>query len=67
VCSSDLARRPYRDAMSREQVHEILTKDAGTAVCPQCVEALKSYHERSETISRVNDQLNELDGVLQSL
>jgi HD-GYP domain-containing protein (c-di-GMP phosphodiesterase class II) len=65
ICEALSARRPYRDAMPREQVHEVLTKDAGTAVCPQCVEALKVYHDQSDTISRVNDQLNALDGVLQ--
>ncbi len=53
------ARRPYRDAMPREQVEEVLTKEAGTAVCPDCVAALKKYHERSDILSRVNGQLNE--------
>lgn len=67
ICEALSARRPYRDAMSREQVHEILSKDAGTAVCPECVEALKIYHDRSDTINRVNDQLHALDRVLHSM
>jgi putative nucleotidyltransferase with HDIG domain len=58
------ARRPYRDAMPRERVEEVLTKEAGTAVCPDCVAALKKYHERSDILSRVNGQLNELERVL---
>jgi HD-GYP domain-containing protein (c-di-GMP phosphodiesterase class II) len=64
ICEALSARRPYRDAMPRERVHEILDKDAGTAVCPDCVEALKTYHDRNDIISRVNDQLNAVDHVL---
>jgi HD-GYP domain-containing protein (c-di-GMP phosphodiesterase class II) len=67
ICEALSARRPYRDAMPRERVHEILTKDAGTAVCPECVEALKTYHDQNDIISRVNDQLNAVDHVLASL
>jgi HD-GYP domain-containing protein (c-di-GMP phosphodiesterase class II) len=66
ICEALSAKRPYRDAMPRERVHEILTADSGTAVCPECVEALKRYHDRSETITRVNDQFNQLEEVLQS-
>src|SRR5262249_45989992 len=47
ICEALSARRPYRDAMPRERVHEILTKDAGTAVCPGCVEALKAYYDQN--------------------
>ncbi|HLJ10566.1 MAG TPA: HD domain-containing phosphohydrolase, partial [Planctomycetaceae bacterium] len=61
------AKRPYRDSMPYEKVHEILAKDAGTAVCPECVEALKTYQERADLISRVNDQLSELETVLSNL
>jgi HD-GYP domain-containing protein (c-di-GMP phosphodiesterase class II) len=64
ICEALSARRPYRDAMPRERVHEILTRDAGTAVCPECVEALKTYHDQNDVISRVNDQLNQVDQVL---
>jgi HD-GYP domain-containing protein (c-di-GMP phosphodiesterase class II) len=64
ICEALSARRPYRDAMPRERVHEILTKDAGTAVCPECVEALKTYHDQNDVINRVNDQLNAVDQVL---
>jgi putative nucleotidyltransferase with HDIG domain len=67
ICEALSARRPYRDAFPREQVHAILTRDAGTAVCPDCVEALKEYHGRSDIITRVNDQLDALDRMLQTL
>jgi HD-GYP domain-containing protein (c-di-GMP phosphodiesterase class II) len=66
ICEALSARRPYRDALPREKVHEILTRDAGTAVCPQCVEALKAYHDQADQVNRVNVQLEELDRVLHS-
>jgi len=61
------AKRPYRDEFPRDRVHAILSKDAGTAVCSECVEALKEYHGSADIISRVNDQLDVLDRLLQSL
>jgi putative nucleotidyltransferase with HDIG domain len=67
ICEALSAKRPHRDEFPREQVHAILTKDAGTAVCPDCVQALKDYHARSELYSRVNDQLDALDRLLQSV
>jgi HD-GYP domain-containing protein (c-di-GMP phosphodiesterase class II) len=67
ICEALSAKRPYRDELPREKVHAILTKDAGSAVCPECVEALKTYHEQSDVISRVNDQLHALDDVLASV
>ncbi len=67
ICEALSAKRPYRDEMPREKVHDILSKDAGTAVCAECVDALIRYHDRSDTISRVNEQLDELERVLQSL
>jgi HD-GYP domain-containing protein (c-di-GMP phosphodiesterase class II) len=67
ICEALSARRPYRDAMPHERVHEILSKDAGTAVCPECVEALKTYHDQNDIINRVNDQLNQVDQVLASV
>jgi len=66
ICDALSSKRPHRDAMSREQVHEILTKDSVTAVCPECVEELKLYRERTAPIERVNDQLDRLEGVLQN-
>jgi HD-GYP domain-containing protein (c-di-GMP phosphodiesterase class II) len=67
ICEALSAKRPYRDALPRERVHEILAQDAGTAVCPECVEALKTYHDQDDTICRVNAQLEELDRVLQGI
>ncbi len=36
------ARRPYRDAMSWQQIREILTRDAGKGVDPVCLRALEA-------------------------
>lgn len=40
------AERPYRDAHSPEKALEILRSDAGTQLCPDCVEALCTLVER---------------------
>ena len=37
------AARPYREAQPLEKVMDILRKEAGTAVCPVCVEALETH------------------------
>ena len=41
------AERPYRDTMPIEKVLGILRKDAGTAVCPDAVEALADHVDAS--------------------
>lgn len=55
------ARRPYRNALTWEQIYELLSHDAGTGVDPDCVEALARWHERHQLASRVEDQLREVD------
>ena len=67
ICEALSSKRPHRPEMPREKVHEILAKDAGTAVCPECVEALKNYHDRAELISKVNEQLDEVERVMATL
>jgi putative nucleotidyltransferase with HDIG domain len=41
VCDALSAERPYRAAMPREQVLEILRRDAGSALCPHSLAALE--------------------------
>lgn len=67
VCDALSSKRPYRNEMPREKVQAILSQDAGSAVCPECVEALKVYQDRTDIITRVNDQLNELERVMATL
>ena len=41
VCDALSAERPYRGAMPREKVLEIMERDAGPALCPQSFAALR--------------------------
>jgi HD-GYP domain-containing protein (c-di-GMP phosphodiesterase class II) len=43
ICEALSAERPYRDALPPEKVLEIMARDAGTGICPECFEALESY------------------------
>lgn len=61
------AKRPYRDSMSWEQILQILTKDAGRGVDPDCLEALQRWRDRQDIGSRVEAQLREVDRMLSEL
>ncbi len=50
------AARPYREAQPLEKVLGILRKDAGTAVCPVCVEALETFLNRRDTMDPTAEQ-----------
>jgi HD-GYP domain-containing protein (c-di-GMP phosphodiesterase class II) len=41
VCDALSAERPYRAALPRERVLQIMRADAGTGLCPECLEALE--------------------------
>src|SRR5258707_12867629 len=47
------AKRPYREAMTREQIQRILTRDAGQGVDRDCLCALSRWLDRSNISSRV--------------
>jgi putative nucleotidyltransferase with HDIG domain len=61
------AKRPYRDAMSWEQIQPILNRDAGRGIDAECLRALVRWRERNELESRVDDQLREVDRLLSEL
>jgi putative nucleotidyltransferase with HDIG domain len=61
------ARRPYRDAMPWSQIREILTRDAGSGVDPECLRALERWVDRHALESRVEAQLDEVDRLLAEL
>lgn len=67
ICDALSASRPYRAALPPEQVLEVLRRDAGTGVCPECVEALEKYELQAAQIHRINAQLEEIDRVLSEL
>ena len=49
VCDALSAERPYRAALPREHVLQIMRADAGTALCPECFGALEqALGERSD-------------------
>jgi putative nucleotidyltransferase with HDIG domain len=61
------ARRPYRDAMSWQQIREILARDAGNGVDPECLHALERWLDRHSMESRVEAQLCEVDRLIGEL
>ena len=46
ICDALSAERPYRDALPRERVLQIMRGDAGTGVCPDCFGALEQALHR---------------------
>lgn len=61
------AKRPYREAMSWDQIRQILARDAGKGVDPECVHALERWLDRGNVSSRVEAQLREVDRALSGL
>lgn len=57
------ARRPYRDALSVEETHDILIDDAGLGVDPVCLAAMLRWFEQSSFGQRVDQQLEEVERV----
>jgi HD-GYP domain-containing protein (c-di-GMP phosphodiesterase class II) len=43
ICEALSAERPYRGALPPEKVLEIMGRDAGTGICPECFAALETY------------------------
>lgn len=67
ICEATSAQRPYRDAMSWEQIRQLLTRDAGPGVDPECLSALERWHDRNELGSRVDEQLREVEHLFAQL
>jgi putative nucleotidyltransferase with HDIG domain len=64
ICEALSAQRPYRDALPWQRIEEILSRESGTGVDPNCVEALQRSQERQQLGSRVEAQLTEIDRLL---
>jgi HD-GYP domain-containing protein (c-di-GMP phosphodiesterase class II) len=45
VCDALSAARPYREALPRERVMQIMRADVGTGLCPECLGALETALE----------------------
>src|SRR5205823_688361 len=48
ICEAMSAERPYRAAMSWEQIQQILTGDTGKGVDADCLRALERWHDAQE-------------------
>jgi putative nucleotidyltransferase with HDIG domain len=67
ICEAMSAKRPYRDAMSWSQIHEIMSRDVGTGIDGDCFAALEKWHDHHEVASRVEAQMSEVDRLLAEL
>lgn len=67
VYEASTAKRPYRDAMPHEKVMEIMNRDAGTGLCPECLSALMQWLDRTTFTSRVTVQLEAIERLHNSL
>ncbi|MFN0060825.1 MAG: HD-GYP domain-containing protein [Planctomycetota bacterium] len=46
------AARPYRPKQPGERVIEIMSRDVGSAICPQCFEALRTFLDQQHWVPR---------------
>lgn len=67
VCEALSAKRPYRDALPWSRIEEILTRESGTGLDPECVQALFRWHARNELGSRIEAQLTAVDRLIAGL
>ena len=67
ICEAMSAKRPYRDAMPWEKIRQIMAKDAGSGIDPECFSALEHWLDRNELESRVERQMAEVDRLLTEL
>ncbi|HXY35498.1 MAG TPA: HD domain-containing phosphohydrolase, partial [Planctomycetaceae bacterium] len=67
MCEAMAAKRPYRDEIPWPKIQQILAKDAGKGVDPECLAALESWQDRHQLRSRVEAQLGEVDRLLSEL
>ncbi len=61
------ARRPYRDAMPWWKIQELMARDAGTGIDPECFHALERWQDGHQLESRVEAQMNEVDRLLSEI
>jgi putative nucleotidyltransferase with HDIG domain len=64
ICEAMSARRPYRDAMSWDQIFDILRRDRGAGVDADCLAAVERWHAETALPSRVESQLEQVERLL---
>lgn len=67
ICEALSAKRPYRDALPWERIHEIISKNIGSGLDPQCVAAVERWQDRHELVSRVEVQICEVNRLLSAV
>ncbi len=67
ICEALSAKRPYRDGMPWEKIHDIMTADSGTGLDPDCLEALIHWQDTHSLASRVEAQLQEVERLVAEL
>ena len=67
ICEAMSAKRPYRDAMPWWKIKQIMAKDVGTGIDPECLHALERWQDQHQLESRVEDQMAEADRLLAEL
>ena len=61
VCEALTAKRPYRDALPREKVEEIMSRELGSGLCNDCYDGLQLWWSRNDVESRVDVQLEAME------
>jgi putative nucleotidyltransferase with HDIG domain len=61
------AKRPYRGAVSWEQIEQIMMADAGKGIDPECFAALRRWWDRRNLQTRIDEQMREVDRLLSEL
>jgi HD-GYP domain-containing protein (c-di-GMP phosphodiesterase class II) len=64
ICEAMSAKRPYRDALSWEQIIDYLHREADRGVAADCVAALIRWHDQAALPSRVDEQMAEVERLL---
>jgi putative nucleotidyltransferase with HDIG domain len=64
ICEAMSSKRPYRDAMTWDQIQQILHKDVDRGIDANCLAALEAWQANTQLGSRVEAQLNEVERLL---
>ncbi len=63
VCEALTAKRPYRDELPPEKVHNIMSNDLDKGLCRDCYEALQTWQDRTSFTPRTEAQLEAIENL----
>jgi len=58
------ANRPYRDAIDPDHAVDIMTRDVGKGIDPECMDGFLQWRDKSQLMLRVDQQLEQVDDLL---